>query len=327
MSQANKAGIRIYAAGGGGLGICKYFEGDRKKEIPGFANLHTVYLDTSPASKSGVPEEYLYQLPEANGSGGVRSTHGAEIMRHTGEILQRFPAMQHNIFVHSTGGGSGAVLCASIASQLLAEGKTVIWFCVASDDSLQYINNSIAAMSTFDNIARLREEGAVVRYLQNGVDGTIEQVDAEVRNMIASLALLYSGENKNLDDRDLHNWTHFTKVTSFDPQVGALSIHKGDIELPEGSNIISVVTLNKDLNNTRTNHPVEYQRVGIPSDYEDMAQTDKPVHFVISDGYLDTVMKRLRKQKQDYDTKANARVVRNKLSDGTAPMEANGIVF
>lgn len=204
---------------------------------------------------------------------------------------------------------------------------TVIIFCVGSDDTLQYIKNSIAAVETCDNIARLRKEGAVVRYMQNGVDGTIEQVDTEIRNMIASLAVLYSGENKNLDERDLHNWTHFTNVTSFEPQVGVLSIHKGDIALPEGTNIISVITLNKDLNDTRINQPVEYQRVGVPDDYQDLAGTDKPTHFVISDGYLDTVMKRLRKQKADYEIKASARVVRNKLSDGNSPMEDNGLVF
>lgn len=326
-NQANKAGIRVYAAGGGGLGICKYFEHDRNKDIPGFANLHTVYMDTSPASKVGVPEEHFFQLPEANGSGGVRAQNGPEIMRYTGEILQRFPAMQHNIFVHSTGGGSGAVLSASIASKLLAEGKSVIIFCVGSDDTLQYIKNSIAAMETFDNIARLRKEGAVIRYLQNGVDGAIEEVDAEVRSMIASLAVLYSGENRNLDDRDLHNWTHFTNVTSFESQVGVLSIHRGEIKLPDDSNIISVITLNKDLNNTRIDRPVEYQRVGVPNDYQDLTQTDQPVHYVISDGHLDAVLKRLRKQKQDYEVKAGARVIRNKLSDGNSPMEDNGIVF
>jgi hypothetical protein len=38
-------------------------------------------------------------------------------------------------------------------------------------------------------------------------------------------------------------------------------------------------------------------------------------------------MKNLRKQLADYETREGARVVKNKLSDGTKKKAANGLVF
>lgn len=319
--------IRIYSCGGCGIGIGKYFEPERKEVNPGYAKLDPVYMDTSRASTFGVPAEHFYQLPEAEGSGGKRSFNGEDIIRYTGEMLQRFAPAQYNIVIHSTTGGSGSVMGPSIASELLAQGKTVIVFAIGGDDTKQYIKNSIGTMSSYEGIVDTREKPIILQYLQNGIDGTIEEVDAKVHLAISCLTVLFSGQNKNLDARDIYHWAHFDQVTSYAPQVGVLTIHQRDLEIKD-ANLISVATLNTDLNNTKVNHPVEYQRVGVPTHaIESKAPLRFPLHFAIIDGFLDGVMKNLRKQLEEFEKREGARVVRNRLSTGNEKRAPNGITF
>lgn len=319
--------LKIYACGGAGIGIGKYFELERGKLNAGYAELDPVYMDTSKASTFGVPSEHFYQLPEANGSGGKRSFNGAEIVKYTGEMLQRFPLAEHNIVIHSTTGGSGSVMGPSIASEALAQGKSVIVFCIGGDDTKQFIQNTIGTLESYEGIVETREKPIVLQFLQNDVDGTIEEVDAKVHLAISCLTALYSGQNKNLDHQDLYNFLHFDEVTTYQPQVGVLSIHQEKLVIGD-VNLISVATLNSDLNNTKVGQPVEYQRVGVPVHViADDAPLKFPLHFAVADGFLDIVVKGLRKQVADYETRESARVVKNKLSDGTKKKASNGLVF
>lgn len=327
LNNTNTLGkLRIYNCGGAGIGIGKYFELERGKQNEGYAEIDPVYMDTSKASTFGVPSEHFYQLPDANGSGGKRSFNGADIVKYTGEMLQRFPLAEHNIVIHSATGGSGSVMGPSIVSEALAQGKSVIVFVIGGDDTLQFVKNCIGTLESYEGIVEVREKPVVLQFLQNGVDGTIEEVDSKVHLAISSLSVLYSGQNKNLDFRDLHNWLHFDEVTSYAPQVGVLSIHQQKLVIDD-ANLISVATLNADLNNTKIGQPVEYQRVGVPM-HEDCDKDMKfPLHFAVADGFLHTVVKRLRTQASEYEQRQAARVVKNKLSDGSAKKASNGLVF
>ena len=329
LNNTNTLGnkIRIFCCGGAGIGIGKYFEPERGNRQAGYAELDPVYMDTSKASTFGVPSEHFYQLPEANGSGGVRRYNGPDIVKYTGEMLQQFPLADVNIIIHSTTGGSGSVMGPSIASEALAQGKTAIVFAVGGDDTKNYILNTIGTMESYEGIVETREKSVVVQYLQNGLDGTIEQVDAKVHLAVSCLTVLFSGQNKNLDARDLINVFHPENVTSFAPQVGVLSIHREKLNLGSDANLMTVATLNNDLNNTKLDRPVEFQRVGVPVHPDADKDMKFPLHFVVADGFLDSVMKNLRKQLADYEMREGARVVKNKLSNGNTKKTSNGLVF
>jgi len=320
--------IRIYACGGAGIGVGRYFESDRAKVLPGHSVLHPAYIDTSTASFYDLPEEHFYILPDAAGSGGVRKFNGQDIITHTGEILQKFPPLEYNIVISSTTGGSGSVLGPSILSELLDRDIPVMVFAIGSDDTMQYITNTINTMLSFEHISKTRNKPVVMTYLQNGKNGTVEQVDDAIRMAISCLTVLFSGQNKNLDSRDIYNWLNFHNVTTYTPQVGVLDVHRHEVSLVD-ANLISVLTINKDLNDTKLDVPVEYQRVGVPVNIEpkDAESMKFPLHFTITDGYVDTVMKSLKNQLTDYETKSKSRVIKNKLADGSENVAENGLVF
>lgn len=342
MSELNnvttqKIGVMTaYCGGGAGISIGKYFENDREAVIEGHAIMRPYYMDTSKASNYGVPEEFFFHLGDAtgdeetDGSGGLRSTHGPEISERTKEILERFPPGDVSICLSSTTGGSGCSYAQAIASELLARGKTVFIFHVLADDTLNYIKNTISTLAGYPNIAKLRNAPPVLRVLQNGVDGTTEEVDEIIRQEISCLSVLFSRQNRNMDSRDLANWANFSRkgVTSFAPQVAVLHIGKG--KLPDVNQpLISLATLSDSLNNTRVDVPVEFQRVGLPNfTLSDNRQMSYPLHFGIYDGQIDTIVKKMIKLRDEFALKASGRIVRNTMPDTVGGTVAdNGMVY
>ena len=334
MNQDLEQGqVRIYSAGGCGIGIVSYFEQDRGKTQEGSASLHPVYVDTSRSALIGkdIANEHFYKLEgddgQVDGSGGLRGDNAAGITERNLEILQAFPPMDLNIIVSSASGGSGAVFAYSLARELIARDKVVVCLLVGADDSRQQIENTTKALVSYENIVHEFEKPLVVHYTQNGRDGTVAEVDKRIRDVIATLTMLFSRQNEKLDSRDLYNWVNFNRVTSYAPQVGVLSIHKGQVKTTNES-LISVVTLNPDMENTKLDQPVDYQRVGIPTFIkEELYAGQYPIHYAITDGFLDGVVKDLRKQTKEYVSNAAARVVRNKLSDGTETKTKTGLVI
>lgn len=326
--------ITVYCGGGAGIAIGKYFEADRNKTIQGHAAMRLYYMDTSKASNFGVPEQYFYHLGNAtgedtDGSGGIRSEHGETIGEHAKEILQKFPPADASILISSTTGGSGCNYIQALASELLAQGKLVFIFHVGSDDTLNYIKNTISTLAGYPNIAKLRGMPVILSYFQNGKDGTAEEVDEAIRSEIACLTVLFSRQNRNMDSRDLYHWANFSRrgVTSFEPQVAVLKIGRGKVPASDQS-LISLATLSNSLNDTKADRPVEFQRVGIPMyDLTEDQLKGYPLHFGIFDGFMDTVMKDMKKQRDDFALKAAGRVIRNNLTSDSGKVSANGMVY
>lgn len=326
--------LTMYCGGGAGIGIGKYFESDRNKIFEGHASLCPYYMDTSTASTFGVPEEFFYHLgsetgEDTDGSGGIRSEHGETIGEHAKEILQKFPPADASILISSTTGGSGCNYIQALASELLAQGKLVFIFHVGGDDTLNYIKNTISTLAGYPNIAKLRGMPVILSYLQNGKDGTVEEIDEIIRGEISCLTVLFSRQNRNMDSRDLFHWANFSRrgVTTFDPQVAVLKIGRGAVPASDYS-LISLATLSTSLNNTKADRPVEFQRVGIPSyQLSDKQMESYPLHFAIFDGFMDSVMKDMKKQRDDYSAKASSRVIRNTLTAEGGTVAKNGMVY
>lgn len=343
MSQeilAPQGKLRIFALGGAGINIASALEVERTRNDPAFAKIETVYVDTSLASiPADVDPSHFYKLENADGntdgSGGVRGHNAGDIADRNLEILQKFPPLDANLVISSMSGGSGGVFANTIVSELLRQDKPTIVLAIGADDTRNFINNTINSLLSYEKMAEIHGRPVVLFYAQNGENGaTVEQVNERVTSMVSGLALAFSRRNKNLDSRDTYNWLNFHNVTSFKPQVAVLSMHFGPPKLQD-EQLISLLTLSSSMNNTRVEQLVEYQRVGIlqhlkqESDEVSTAvvSEDKPVHFAITDGFLNNVVRKLRKRMNEFDETAAARKKLNVLSTGNEKVTSNGLVL
>jgi hypothetical protein len=339
VEQAQVGKIRVFACGGAGINIANFFESDRGISQDGMADLEITYVDTSLASiPADVSAEHFWKLEGADGaidgSGGKRAENAKDIADHNLEILHKHPAGDLTIVVSSMTGGSGSVFANTIVSELLRQDKLVIVLAVGGDDTLQYIKNTISSLMSYDKIAQLRQRPVILHYSQNGQDGKkIKDVNAGIHKIISALQVLFSRQNRNLDSRDLYNALNFPEVTSYKPQVGVLTVNFGDLQIGD-EQLITVATLSSNMDNTRINQLVEYQRVGVAekfiaasSDKETLLKDDVPIHFAITDGFLDGVVKTLKKTQKQHEDLAAQRTIRNRLADESVETTDNGLVL
>lgn len=335
VEQAQVGKIRVFALGGTGINIVSALEASREHTDPGMAHLDIVYADTSVASiPANIDRKHFYKLENPNaeidGSGGERAHNAEEIAASHLEILHKFPAHELSIVVSSTSGGSGSVLANTIVSELLSQDKQVIVLAVGADDTKQYIKNTINTLVSYENIARNNERPVIMHYTQNGEAGmSIEQVNKRIRQVISALAMLFSRQNGNLDSRDLYNFLNFHNVTTFQPQVGVLSVNYGKLDIGD-EQLISLATLSTSMDNTRVDQLVEYQRVGIVKSFTadgNSEKDDQPIHFAVTDGFLDGVVRKMRKRLAQFEETAAQRKVLNNLGTGKETANKRGLVL
>lgn len=337
IEQAAIGQVRIFGVGGCGINIAHYFEEDRGTQQPGVAEAHITYVDTSlSAIPTNVSAEHFYKLQgadgETDGSGGKRSHNAEDIMERNKEILHKHPPLDLTIIVGSMTGGSGSVFANALADELMAQDKPVVVLGVGDDATLQFVKNTISSLTSYHNYAEKHGRPISVVYRHNGEDGTISEVNAHMHKIISTLLVLFSRQNRLLDSRDLYNALNFNQVTSFKPQVGLLSVNFGDLNIGD-EQLISLLTLSSNLDNTRVSQLVEYQRVGLAEKFieadggRSLFKDDIPVHIAITDGYLDKVMSKLKKLKKKHEDNAAQRTVRNRLGDDKLKTTASGLAL
>lgn len=315
MTDKVKGKVRIYACGGGGLNIGQRMEKHRGKDEVGFAISDIAYIDTSRSNlRSSISADHCYLLDGLDGSGKVRAENHEEIANHTREILQKFKPMDLNIVVSMAAGGSGSVIAPLITSELLAADKPVVVIAVGSADTKLDAQNSLKTIKSYESISKRRQTPVVMYYVENSPQRTREEVDAMVVEVMASLCLLFSRENRELDSRDLYNFLRYTKVTSFPAQLVSLSIHSKDNNLSAHAhlgNIISVATLAAEGSSVSLTPMPEVQYSGfVPADTHMSVTSDLPLHFIVSDGIIPQVYEDFAKLIKEQDEAAAARLAK-----------------
>jgi hypothetical protein len=327
--QRVKGRVRLYACGGGGLNIGSNFETHRNKSDAGFADIDVVYIDTSMSNlNQNISLDHTYLLQGLDGSGKVRKENYEEITTRILDILQQHKPGDLNIVLSTAAGGSGSVIAPSLASELLERGECVVVITVGSADTRLEAENTLKTIKSYESIARIRSAPVVMSYIQNDDKTNRLAVDKYVKSIVIALCALFSRENRELDSKDLFNWLHFDKVTTFRPQLAAMSMVEPGESTNSLGNVISVATLITDEGNSKLNNMPEYQCVGyLSSSAPASVRQATPVHFVTSDGVFPTVVKNLETILKSLEESQNARLKKNNiLTDKDASTE-NGLVL
>lgn len=312
LAQRRKYNVRLYAAGGGGTNIASTVEQYRAANEIGFGNLDITYIDTSRSNLSKhIPNDACYLIDGLDGSGKIRSENYQAITKVARDILQQHKPGDLNIILSTGAGGSGSVIGPVLTGELLSRECPTVVLCVGSSQTRLDTENSLKTLKSYEALAKKYEVPVVLHYQQNGASKPRSKVDQEVRDVIVSLCALFSGENHELDSRDLFNFLRFDRTTSFGAQVALLQLRDvSDESIDIPGNIISVATLASGPDDqVELSQRPEYQCVGfMPEGIDSELLALSPVHFITCDGMLGTIAQDLSKILSEMDTQQRARI-------------------
>lgn len=325
--------VRLYSCGGAGINIgskvAAMLFGQQDQNV--FADLDTVYLDTSKSNlHKDIPADKLYLVDGKDGSGGERAANYSDIEPRTREILQQFKPVDLNIVLSSGGGGTGSVMASCLVGELLAKDNLTIVICVGDDATKKWTSNTLKTIKSYENIAvKTRQKPVVMYYLRNGADMSRKTVDARVQDLVSALLLLFSRRNRELDSKDLYNWINFQNVTSYKPNLVALSLFtdKVDSDLGKIGNLISIATLvADDLDPTLSKRP-EVQTIGYVEGTFNGKHLSVPYHYVTSDGIFRDEAKHLDSVLAEFEAEEAARLRPTTISSNADAATDSGVVL
>lgn len=323
MTQSTKptGNILLVGTGGAGINIASMMETFRNHSEAGLATVDTVYVDTSRANlKPGLPEDKIYIAKSGentDGSGKERKQNAEVIMKHTKDIFQKHKPGYVTVLVSSLSGGSGAVIAASLANELLARGDLVIVIGIGVADSGAEIRNTKQSLATFEGLVKANKKSLVVAYFENSKDTPASKVDAEVIELITAISLIFSRQNEGLDTRDLYNFINIDALTSHKAQVVGLELYAGNLVKEEHTTTVTVASAVVDNDNRGIDFILPYTTYGVMPSNLDVALTAKEqVHLVTKAYPFNDIQRRLNGHLEEMEKAANASTAQSELLDG-----------
>lgn len=309
MSQQDQSPVgvlRLIGTGGAGTNIIGSWHDMDNGRVSGSARCQVVYADTSRSNlPDGINDSNVFLLDGTDGSGGVRASNHVEIGRNVPGLLQKYPPGDLNVVCFSCAGGSGSVFGPLTIRELIRQGKPVVAIIIGSEESAIRRKNTLNSIKSLDNLARELKTPIVAFYVHNTPDRKRSEVDRECRYVMASLSILASRKNREIDTADLANWLNFPKVTAVEPQLSLLHVYDNPADVDASSEPISIASLRKDADEPTYECVPEYNIAGFP---REKIENFKQLYFVITIDGVKKIEKMLNERLTDAQKQAAARV-------------------
>lgn len=307
-----KERLAIYACGGGGCNTGRRLANVVKSMDERQYKLHVVpkiaYIDTSDANTKNI-EGDIYQfatsteLEQLRGSGGIRAENAKLISKYTKDILQKYPAGDFNIILHSGGGGSGSVIGPLLVKELLARGENVIVIMIGATDISKHINNTYRTLMSYMNYAQESKRPVPMFYHVQNDERQRDDLDQLILRELACLMFAFSSHHEETDYKDLENWLNYNRATPFLPDAVAMQITMG--LTPEMAETITqnmgrvVSSIGFGMHGKLASFPgatTAYQKLGYENEESSkLALDDATMHISLHDGLLARRVKELEK--------------------------------
>jgi len=202
------------------------------------------------------------------------------------------------------------VVGASLTKELLEAKKAVIMLVVGDASTRLDASNTMNTLKTYDSISQLRNLPVVLSFQLNSRENKREDVDRNIVGTAVSIAILWSGNNRELDSKDLYNFLNFHIPTTFEPQVAHLSLVQSGEEVVDknGGQVISVATLAAPGQDTTLDPAPEVQYRGYLADDAPASLQEKlPTHFFVTDGMFEEVNELLKATLKQHEVLARSR--------------------
>lgn len=322
---------KIFACGGFGMNILSGF---MKTEVAtGFGHISVAYVDTSGSNVPlGINPETLYLFKNMDGGGKKRKLTYEAILPMIPDVLEKFPAEDFNIVLHSASGASGSTVGPAMVNELLRAGKHVIVVQIGTTASKIEVDNTIGTIRSYANMASIIGRPVVSYYRENNEKTTRAEVDSQVQSALSMLALLFSSENEGLDTADLKNLLDYHNVTGFKPELSTFDFHCKAITLPENLVVQAAAILFPKGANSADGHEngdvlIEYRAEGFMPDSRSKLLLEKtPVYSIVYTGDFSARMQELEARVKKFVTAAKANQTAN-LSVSLVGGNDVGVVF
>jgi len=190
----------------------------------------------------------------------------------------------------------------------------------------KFARNSRATLKSFMGNVAVTKHSLAVFYAENSRLVSEAKINEKIEQLVTVLSILYSGENRRMDSKDLYKWLRPTTVDGA-PMLTALSIVEGSTDYPTNiGQVVSLATLTNDRENAAYPEMVDIQFTGFP-DNIDREVSEWPIHFVLSDGVIAPAIDRLTKTIDELEENRQARLAPAKILDSSDVVGSSGIVF
>lgn len=316
--------VTVYSCGGCGANILKKMP---TVSGEGMAKMVPYYIDTSLSNlrSAQVPAESVFLFEGLDGSGKVRAENHEVIAKSTLKILQTFKPGNFSIVLHSASGGSGAVIGASLVSELKKRGDQVVVIVIGSTGSEIEIENTLKSLKTYDMIAYKNESPVVTHYLENSTTSGRQKIDGAATTAILALLALFSGLNDELDTADLRNWMKHTKLGN---ELVSLHFCTSAADYAAAGTVVTVATLAKPEHNTNVSPVPAYQTVGYVTNADANAFLgSEPLHFTISSDLITPTAKGLTSKLKEVAAHLSSTVRRESLVNRNDTQTDSGLIL
>ncbi|MBH14126.1 MAG: hypothetical protein CMF37_15520 [Leeuwenhoekiella sp.] len=308
----SKHTLRIYAAGGCATNLAKPFVGLESSDI--YADIDPVFVDTSMSNIEGpITEEMCYILPDVDGSGKVRRENHQRISDSIKDIVSIHPPGDFNIVMFSAAGGSGSVAGPLIARHLLEIEAPLICIVVGSTDSAITCTNTLNTLKSLDSISQAAELPITLFYEENGAGVKRSEIDKRVKGAIGSISALVSGNNRELDTKDISTWVYYNRASKVEPQLSQLSILRDNTAVEGLNEPISIASLLADPDTEMPEAAPDYQCIGY---HRDQSGEVPDMHLVISVNGIERIYEGIAKAHGTYEKSTSKRSLDRKTFVG-----------
>lgn len=309
----SKHTLRIYAAGGCAVNLATPFVGLESSDI--YADIQTAFVDTSLSNiEDPITEDMCYILPDVDGSGKVRRENHQRISDSIKDIVSLHPPGDFNIVMFSGAGGSGSVAGPLIARHLLNSEESFICIVVGSTDSAITCTNTLNTLKSLDSISQSAELPITLYYEENSSNVKRSEIDKRIRGAIGAISALVSGNNKELDTKDVSTWLYYNRASQVEPQLSQLSILRDNTSVEGINEPISIASLLADPDTPMPEAAPDYQCIGY---HRDETGEIPDMHLVISTTGVERIYEGIAKAHGTYEKSTSKRSLDRKTYIGS----------
>lgn len=300
------AKIILHLCGGTGISLSKSAFESVASLGDGFSDVEFNYLDASTRSIDKIPAEErrgkFWQVTklkltdaEIQGGGGERRAIFQDIRNFIPKYIdekgyhKRITGEYHMV-VFSGSGASGSVIGPLLIDNLLATGIPVIAVVVGDSGNAMYAKNTLNTLSSINNMAMNRKKPLSVIYANNHSFGQgsgnagEKHVNERIRNIVSVLSLFLSGNNLEIDQKDMEGFVDQSMYTTITVPAGlyGLSVFSNDIDIPEGSIPTMARTLTLQGEEAKLNIELMHHKVGyiVNENAKAIFESQVPLHLV-----------------------------------------------